>query len=200
MAMASYAYDTNGGKESRNQQATVWIGGLEPQTTEELVWELMLQAGPVVSVNLPRDKITQTHQGFAFCEFIDADTADYACRLMNNIKLYGKQLRINKAATDNKDQPDQAWSANLFIGNLDAEVDEKMLYDTFSAFGAVMSAKVGPPSFEICVFANNTQSRSNHTHTHARHARSTRNTQITQHTDHDGSGHGRAAWFCLYCV
>ena len=28
--------------------------------------------------------------------------------------------------------------ANLFIGNLDAEVDEKLLYDTFSAFGVIL--------------------------------------------------------------
>lgn len=140
--MALATYDYNNGKESRNQQATVWCGGLEPQCTEELVWELMCQAGPVVSVNMPRDKITQNHQGYAFCEFVDSDTADYAVRLINMIKVYGKQLRVNKAAIDQKDQPDQGFSANLFIGNLEPEVDEKMLYDTFSAFGAVLSAKV----------------------------------------------------------
>jgi RNA recognition motif-containing protein len=27
--------------------------------------------------------------------------------------------------------------ANLFVGNLDPELDEKLLYDTFSAFGVV---------------------------------------------------------------
>lgn len=28
--------------------------------------------------------------------------------------------------------------ANLFIGNLDSEIDEKMLYDIFSAFGVIL--------------------------------------------------------------
>ncbi len=28
--------------------------------------------------------------------------------------------------------------ANLFIGNLDNDVDEKLLYDTFSAFGVII--------------------------------------------------------------
>lgn len=140
--MALATYDYSNGKESRNQQATVWIGGLEAQCTEELVWELMCQAGPVVSVNMPRDKITQTHNGYAFCEFVDADTADYAVRITNMLKLYGKQLRVNKAAMDQKDQPDQGFSANLFVGNLDPDMDEKTLYDTFSQFGAVLSVKI----------------------------------------------------------
>ena len=30
--------------------------------------------------------------------------------------------------------------ANLFIGNLDPEIDEKMLYDIFSAFGVILQA------------------------------------------------------------
>lgn len=28
--------------------------------------------------------------------------------------------------------------ANLFVGNLDVEVDEKLLFDTFSAFGVIL--------------------------------------------------------------
>lgn len=127
-------------RETRNQQATVWIGGLEAQATEELVWELMVQSGPVVSVNMPRDKITGTHQGYAFCEFLTPEDADYAVRIMNSIRVYGKQIRVNKAAVDKKE--DEGFYANLFVGNLDPDVDEKILYDTFSQFGCVLSAKV----------------------------------------------------------
>ena len=32
--------------------------------------------------------------------------------------------------------------ANLFIGNLDLEMDEKTLYETFSAFGHIISTKI----------------------------------------------------------
>lgn len=31
----------------RNQDATVYVGNLDERCTETLVWELMLQAGPV---------------------------------------------------------------------------------------------------------------------------------------------------------
>lgn len=37
-----------------------------------------------------------THQGFGFCEFQTEEDADYACKIMNQIKLFGKPIRVNK--------------------------------------------------------------------------------------------------------
>lgn len=54
---------------------------------------------------------------------------------MNMIKLYGKPVRVNKASAHQKNLD---VGANIFIGNLDTEVDEKLLYDTFSAFGVIL--------------------------------------------------------------
>ncbi|CAG8483412.1 4582_t:CDS:2, partial [Dentiscutata heterogama] len=121
--------------EERNQDATVYIGNLDERCTEALIWELMLQAGPVVNVHLPKDRVTQTHQGYGFCEYMSEEDADYSIKIMNQIKLYGKPIRVNKATSDKKNLD---VGASLFIGNLDPDVDEKMLYDTFSAFGVIV--------------------------------------------------------------
>jgi len=118
---------------------SVWIGGLEPQVTEEILWELFVQCGPVVALNMPRDKITNLHQGFAFCEYNSPEDADYAIRIMNMVRLYGKPIRVNKASKEAKEQD---IGANLFIGNIDADVDDRMLYEAFAAFGNVLQAKV----------------------------------------------------------
>ncbi|EGG09973.1 uncharacterized protein MELLADRAFT_71116 [Melampsora larici-populina 98AG31] len=124
----------------RNQEATVYMGNLDERCTDALVWELMLQAGPVVNVHLPKDRVSMSHQGYGFCEFLTEDDAEYACKIMNQIKLYGKPIRVNKASSDRK-QVD--IGANLFIGNLDVNVDERMLYDTFNTFGTlVQTAKI----------------------------------------------------------
>lgn len=56
-------------------------------------------------------------------------------QVMNMIKLYGKPVRVNKASAHQKNLD---VGANVFIGNLDPEVDEKLLYDTFSAFGVIL--------------------------------------------------------------
>ncbi|CEP07024.1 hypothetical protein [Parasitella parasitica] len=120
----------------RNQEATIYIGNLDERCTESLVWELMLQAGPVVNVHLPKDRVTQTHQSYGFVEFLTEEDADYAIKIMNQVRLYGKPIRVNKATSDKKNLD---VGATLFIGNLDPEVDEKLLYDTFSAFGLIVN-------------------------------------------------------------
>lgn len=120
----------------RNQEATCYVGNLDQQVNEELLWELFLQAGPVVNVYIPRDRVTQQHSGYGFVEFKSEEDADYAMRIMNMIKLYGKPIRVNKASQDKKSFD---VGANIFIGNLDPEVDEKILYDTFSMFGNIIA-------------------------------------------------------------
>lgn len=84
---------------------------------------------------MPKDRVTQMHQGYGFVEFLSEDDADYAIKIMNMIKLYGKPIRVNKASAHQKNLD---VGANIFIGNLDPEVDEKLLYDTFSAFGVIL--------------------------------------------------------------
>lgn len=142
------------------------MGGLDDKVTESLLWELFVQGGPVgmcwvsakhvclppnvckrfitylllvflsiVNVHMPKDRVTQMHQGYGFVEFLSEDDADYAIKIMNMIKLYGKPIRVNKASAHQKNLD---VGANIFIGNLDPEVDEKLLYDTFSAFGVIL--------------------------------------------------------------
>ncbi|GMN29622.1 hypothetical protein TIFTF001_002497 [Ficus carica] len=120
----------------RNQDATAYVGNLDPQVSEELLWELFVQAGPVVNVYVPKDRVTNLHQGYGFVEFRSEEDADYAIKVLNMIKLHGKPIRVNKASQDKKSLD---VGANLFIGNLDPDVDEKLLYDTFSAFGVIVT-------------------------------------------------------------
>lgn len=119
----------------RNQDATIYVGGLDEKVNEGILWELFVQAGPVVNVHMPKDRVTNQHQGYGFVEFISEEDADYGIKIMNMIKLYGKPIRVNKASAHQKNLD---VGANVFIGNLDPEVDEKLLYDTFSAFGVIL--------------------------------------------------------------
>lgn len=112
-----------------------------------------------VNVHLPKDRISMSHQGYGFCEFLTEEDAEYACKIMNQIKLYGKPIRVNKVrsrsgacsgragadlvcfvcAQASSDRKQLDIGANLFVGNLDPNLDERMLFDTFASFGTLVS-------------------------------------------------------------
>lgn len=122
--------------EHRNQEATVYVGNLDPACSENLLMELFIQVGRVKSVYMPKDKVTQAHNGYGFIEFLDIMDADYAITILNMVKLFGKPLKVSKSSLNNKADQSRDVGANLFVGNLDPnDVDENLLYDTFSAFG-----------------------------------------------------------------
>jgi splicing factor 3B subunit 4 len=129
-----------------DKESTCYIGNLDERITDALVWELCIQAGPVVSVHLPKDRVTQAVQGYGFVEFRSEQDAEYACNILNGIRMYGKPIRVNKSNADKRGGENggpgatQGVGAELFIGNLDQMVDEKVLYDTFSRFGLFASA------------------------------------------------------------
>jgi splicing factor 3B subunit 4 len=130
------------GVVERNQDATLYVGNVDAKVDEELIWELFVQCGPLASVSLPRDRVTSCHQGFAFIEYKSTDDADYAIKILNMVRLYGKPIRINKSANVDKGSRTADLGANVFVGGLSPEIDEPYLADTFSAFGPVVFAKV----------------------------------------------------------
>ena len=73
---------------------------------------------------------------FAFVEFENSEEVDYAVKILNSVQLFGKSIRV-ASANMSKDSKSQNIGAILFVGNLAPEVDEKLLYDTFSAFGEI---------------------------------------------------------------
>lgn len=121
----------------QNKEATIYVGNLDERFGEALMWEMMTQMGPVVNLHMPMDRVSRTHQGYGFVEFDSPESADYAARALNGIRVYGKVIRVNKASADK--QRAAEIGAELFVNNLDPQVDEKILFDTFSRFGQLVT-------------------------------------------------------------
>ena len=49
----------------------------------------------IVNVHIPRDKITNEHQGNGFVEFKNEEDADYSIKILHMVKLFGKPVKFN---------------------------------------------------------------------------------------------------------
>ena len=123
----------------RNKESTLFVSNLDPRVTEEHLWELFTQTGPVVSVFLPRDKVSLESRGHAFVECRNETESAYSAKILNHTKLFGRPIKIAKSA---EQKGSRDIGANLFVGNLDPSTTEKDLYTTFSHFGTVTACKV----------------------------------------------------------
>ncbi|RMZ86957.1 hypothetical protein DV736_g5818, partial [Chaetothyriales sp. CBS 134916] len=121
----------------QDRDSTVYIGNLDERVTDALVFELFLQSGRIANVHLPKDRVTQTHQGYGFVEFTSEEDADYSARVMNGVRLFGRPIRVNKASADKTKAVEVG--AELFVGNLDPLVDERILFETFGRFGTLVA-------------------------------------------------------------
>ncbi|XP_066420522.1 RNA-binding protein 7 [Molothrus aeneus] len=81
------------GAAAAEANRTLFVGNLDPKVTEELIFELFHQAGPVITVKIPKDRDGRPKQ-FAFVNFKHEESVPYGLRLLNGIKLYGRPMRI----------------------------------------------------------------------------------------------------------
>ena len=88
--------DDKAGEEKK----TLYCGNLDHRVTEELLYEVFLQAGPLESVKIPI--IRGRPANFAFVEYVHACSAPYALKLYEGLKLFRKAVNIQyKADTSN---------------------------------------------------------------------------------------------------
>ncbi|VVA97865.1 unnamed protein product [Arabis nemorensis] len=121
--------------------ASLYVGDLSPEVTEEdLIYKFSVTV-PVVSVHLCRNSVTGKSMCYAYVNFDSPLSASNAMACLNHTDLKGKRMRIMWSQRDLAYRRTSGFG-NLFVKNLDSSISSSCLERMFSPFGAILSCKV----------------------------------------------------------
>ncbi|XP_055000574.1 polyadenylate-binding protein 4-like [Sorex araneus] len=126
--------------DPKYRQASLYVGDLHADVTEDLLFHKFNAVGPVLSIRICRDALTRRSLGYAYVNFLQLADAQRALDTLNFDVLQGRAMRLMWSQRDA--QLRRSGVGNVFIKNLDRSIDGKALHARFSAFGKILSSKV----------------------------------------------------------
>lgn len=130
--------------------------GEEIQSDEKLK-EMFTEYGEIVSAKVAKDDGEDAKcKGFGFVAFENAEDAEKAVAALNGKEINGRQLYVGRAQKKAERQAElrkkfeeakaqrmnKYAGVNLYVKNLDDQIDDEKLRREFQAFGNITSAKV----------------------------------------------------------
>ena len=93
------------------QEHKLYVENLHHKVTEELLYELFLQVGPLKRVALVVNGETRKHRGYAFITFKHECSLEYAINVLDKENLFGQSIIVkHKNRRNQVDQVDHKLS------------------------------------------------------------------------------------------
>ncbi|XP_031346638.1 poly(U)-binding-splicing factor half pint isoform X3 [Photinus pyralis] len=132
----------------------VYVGSISFELKEDTIRQAFLPFGPIKSINMSWDPITQKHKGFAFVEYEIPEAAQLALEQMNgvmiggrNIKVVGRPSNMPQAQTVIDEIQEEAKSYNrIYVASIHPDLTEDDIKSVFEAFGPIIYCKLAQGS------------------------------------------------------
>ncbi|QEU62735.1 Pub1 [Kluyveromyces lactis] len=128
---------TQGGREKSDK--ILYVGNLPKSINDDLLKQYFQIGGSISSVKIIPDKNSQ-ECNYAFVEYFEPHDANVAYQTLNGKEVEGKVLKINWAFQSQQVNSDETF--NLFVGDLNVDVDDATLAGTFKEFPSFIQAHV----------------------------------------------------------
>eukprot|EP00928_Gymnodinium_smaydae_P093878 TRINITY_DN7822_c0_g3_i1.p1 TRINITY_DN7822_c0_g3~~TRINITY_DN7822_c0_g3_i1.p1 ORF type:complete len:703 (+),score=187.76 TRINITY_DN7822_c0_g3_i1:143-2251(+) len=119
---------------------SLYVGDLHPDATEATLHDHFSSAGEVASCRVCRDGATRRSLCYGYVNYFSNAHAERAIDTLNYTTILRRPCRVMWSQRDSAVR--RNTSNNVFVRNLDPSIDNRILHDTFSVFGAITSCKV----------------------------------------------------------
>ncbi|KAL0269448.1 UNVERIFIED_CONTAM: hypothetical protein PYX00_007177 [Menopon gallinae] len=128
----------------------VYVGSISFELKEDTIRQAFLPFGPIKSINMSWDPITQKHKGFAFVEYDIPEAAQLALEQMNgvmiggrNIKVVGRPSNMPQAQAVIDEITEEAKHYNrIYVASIHSDLTEQDIQSVFEAFGSIKYCKL----------------------------------------------------------
>jgi polyadenylate-binding protein len=142
-------------EEMKANFTNIYVKNVGLDVTDEEFRDLFEKHGDITSASLARDEQGKS-RGFGFVNYIKHEAAAVAVDTLNDTEFHGQKLYVGRAQKKHEreeelrkqyeaarlEKQSKYQGVNLYIKNLEDEVDDEKLRDMFAPFGTITSAKV----------------------------------------------------------
>ncbi|KAF3903973.1 Nucleolin [Arthrobotrys entomopaga] len=142
--------------EMKANFTNIYVKNLDSEVSDEEFRTLFEKFGQITSASLARDGDSGASRGFGFVNFSSHEAAAAAVEALHDTELKGQTLFVGRAQKKHEreeelrkqyeaariEKASKYQGVNLYVKNLDDEIDDERLRQEFAPYGTITSAKV----------------------------------------------------------
>ncbi|CAK9298539.1 unnamed protein product [Gordionus sp. m RMFG-2023] len=129
----------------------IYIGSINFEVKEETIKTAFLPFGPIRSISMSYDPLTQRHKGFAFLEYETPEAGELAVLQMTGVLMGGRNIKVGRPSNMPQAQPiieeikEEGKNFNrLYVASIHTDLNSDDIKSVFEAFGTIKCCKLAP--------------------------------------------------------